>query len=201
MNYMVGRIASEYLCEPLLHRCRYSVNRRTQVAVGQRVQQLGRRRHEIVCDGRQPALLRLDRSPCVVGHELAHDLRNLREPPQVSGPIDGVETCRCQRRGITNVVEPCRYLDQLGLLTQHSGDRPRSICHTLSVGPASRKLLFEESPRDLASFFGGDHPSDATSGNFRRDRTYDRHLSGRGVSARHATAGLASLQMRAKLVT
>jgi hypothetical protein len=142
MNNMIGRISNQDFREPVLDIRRYAVSGRTQVAVGQRIQKLRLWQLELISECCHAALYSLHRRATVVRHKLTHNRRN-PEAPQVPRSIQRVETRLCHLLGITDVMQPCRDLDQVRLIPHHARQRSCASRNALCVSPTARQLVFE----------------------------------------------------------
>ncbi|GAA3763058.1 hypothetical protein GCM10022402_45740 [Salinactinospora qingdaonensis] len=65
---------------------------------------------------------------------------------EVPGTVEGVKAGYGQSGRVPDVVEPRRGRHEIGVFTQHTGQRFSLFGHPLRVRPAAGQGLFEEAP-------------------------------------------------------
>jgi hypothetical protein len=78
MDHMIGWVPNQDLREPIIHSRWLAVDRRTQIAVRQRVQQLRWWHRKLVGHSRETTFLGLDSGPAVMRNKLTYNRRDFR---------------------------------------------------------------------------------------------------------------------------
>nr|WP_020391764.1 hypothetical protein [Kribbella catacumbae] len=116
---MISWVTRQDLTQPLVDVHRPTIRTRCQVAVGQSIEQVLTGRRELICQGDDPTLSRLDDGAAVVSYQATEELIGSQYIAEVACAVQRMKARGRDGRRISNVMQPTSDFHELGLRAQH----------------------------------------------------------------------------------